>query len=284
MRNMKYFDLKTPFEIYKDAVRRKNDGDEKNELNSIETEMELCYNDYESHFCLNDLESLHRAQVGIDHQDVLIGLYSSQKKLVKDLRGRYFEINPQTYNNLCPYCVINSANTTDHILPKDLYAEYAINVKNLIPVCSECNSAKGEKVLDNYGKRFIINYYTDLIPDVQFVNVDILVRNGALIFEYFLSNPNNRIDAELYALVKRHFDALRLLKRYKEKAIQEFAEIKNSYLAEQFSSEDDYNIFAAKQIMKCDLDVHEYGRNHWKVVLLRSCAESPVFKHYILSI
>lgn len=284
MRNMKCYDLKSPFEIYKDAVSRKNDIEEKRELNSIEKAMELCYTEYESHFSLNDLEYMPKAQIGIDHKGVLIGLYGSRTKLVKDFRKRYFEINPQTYYNLCPYCVINSSNTTDHILAKEQYAEFAVDVKNLIPVCSECNSAKGERILDDQGERFIINYYTDAIPDEQFVEVDIREKGSSLVFEYALSNPGNRIDANLYALITRHFESLHLLKRYKEKAIQEFAEIKNTYLAEQFSSEIEYDCFAAKQIKKCELDGREYGRNHWKVVLLKTCAESSVFKRHILSI
>ena len=103
---------------------------------------------YDIHFLLNDLEFMPQAQVGIDHKDALQGLFGSQTGLVKNFRKRYFEINPQTYNNLCPYCVVNSANTTEHILPKEKYPEYAVNVKNLIPGCGECNSAKGEDVLD----------------------------------------------------------------------------------------------------------------------------------------
>ena len=284
MRNMKPYDLKDAFEVYKDAVSRKPDGPEKTELNNIEVPIHDSYLNYERHFGQNDLEFMPNARVGVEHRDVLLGLYGSQTKLVKDFRKRYFKINPQTYNNLCPYCVINSSNTTEHILPKDPYPEFAVDVKNLIPGCGECNSAKGDDVLDENGKKIVINFYTDILPDEQFLKVIIYPNGTSPNFEYELDNPGNRIAADLYGLIERHFDKLHLLTRYKDKAIQEFAEIKNSYLAEQFADEASYDAFAAKQIRKCDLDVVEYGRNHWKVVLIRACAESAVFKKLIMSI
>lgn len=283
MRNMKPYDLKEAFEVYRDAVSRKQDGPEKTELDNLEAPIKDCYLNYERHFKQNDLEYMPKARVGIEHRDVLLGLFGSQTKLVKDFRKRYFEINPQTYNNLCPYCVINSSGTTEHILPKEKYPEYAVNVLNLIPGCGDCNWTKGEKVLDDDGNKLIINFYTDVLPDVQFLFVDITEKAGMLRFEYKLSNEGNLINTELFALIERHFDKLHLLKRYDEKAIQEMAEIKNTYRAEDFENEDQYDVFSKKQVKKCDLDVPEYGRNHWKVVLLRACAESAVFKQFIMS-
>lgn len=283
MRNMKPFDLKDAFEVYKDAVLRKNDGVEKTELQDIGVPVHDCYLNYERHFKQNDLEYMPKARVGGEHRDVLLGLYGSQTKLVKDFRKRYFEINPQTYNNLCPYCVISSSGTTEHILPKEQYPEYAVNVLNLIPSCSDCNLAKGNDVLDDDGNKLIINYYTDVLPDVQFLFVDITANGGALKFEYKLLNKDYLIKDELFALIERHFDKLHLLKRYDEKAIQEMAEIRNTYLAEDFENEVQYDVFSRKQVKKCDLDVSEYGRNHWKIVLLRACAESAVFKQFIMS-
>lgn len=284
MRNMNPYDLKKTFEVYKEAVNRKTDEKERQELQSIEKPMGDCYSNYDIHFAQNDLEYMPQARVGIDHKNVLLGLYGSQTKLVKDFRKRYFDINPQTYNNLCPYCVINSSNTTEHILPKEQYPEYAVNVKNLIPGCAECNTAKGESVLDDNGNKIIINYYTDILPDEQFLFMDITNNGGNLKLKYFLANHHNRIAPNLYALIERHFAKLHLLDRYDIKAVQEFAEVRNMYRTEHFANDVQYDVFAAKQQNKCELDVVEYGRNHWKVVMLRACAMSAVFKKYILSL
>ena len=75
MRNMKPYDLKDAFEVYKDAVDRKTDVQEMKELLSIEQQMYDCYNNYDNHFAKNDLEFMPNASVGVDHKNVLIGLY-----------------------------------------------------------------------------------------------------------------------------------------------------------------------------------------------------------------
>ena len=283
MRNMSPYDLHPPLDLYNDTVERKRDSTAKTELQEIQKYIEESYANYDRHFLQNDLEFLPKTKFGTEHKAVLLGLYSPKTKLVKTFRERFFKINPQTYNNLCPYCAINSANTTDHILPKNSYPAYAVNVKNLIPGCSECNVAKGENLLSSDGKKIIINYYTDIIPDEQFLFVDISRNYTSLKFEYRLANYNNQIDPKLFSLIERHFERLHLLTRYKDKAIQQFAEIRNLFVAEQFDNEEEYDIYTAKLLKICDSDAREYGRNHWKIVLKRACAKSIVFKKFILS-
>ena len=128
-------DTKDSFSEYKDAVDRKDDDSiEKHELLSIEKPMEDCYINYKQHFDSNNLENLNAARVGQQHKDILLGLYSSDAAIVKHFRMRYFAQNPQTYNNLCPYCTLSEANTTEHILPQKKYPEYAVDTLNLIQI------------------------------------------------------------------------------------------------------------------------------------------------------
>lgn len=282
MISMKPYDLKDSFEVYKEAVERKDNGPVKTELKGIEQPMDDCYKNYHRHFRQNDLEYMPHSRVGTDHKIALLSLYGSQTKLIKDFRKRYFEINPQTYNDVCPYCVISESNTTEHILPKEKYPEYAVDVLNLIPGCSKCNSLKGEDVLNQNGERFIINYYTDILPNIQYLFVDIFFNGEDLGFRYRLENVGNAIDTGLFSLIDRHYTKLELLKRYKEKAIQTIAEIKNDYLSEGITDEQGYDTYAAKRRNKCELDVPYYGINHWKIVLMKAAADSRVFKEYIL--
>lgn len=173
-------DTNDSFSEYKAAVDRKTDDSiEKNELLSIEKPMENCYINYKQHFDSNNLENLNAARVGQQHKDTLLGLYSSNAAIVKNFRKRYFAQNPQTYNNLCPYCTLSEANSTEHILPKEKYPEYAVDTLNLIPACSGCNSKKGDSVIDAIsGKRITINYYTDTLPQDQYLYMDFEVSNN----------------------------------------------------------------------------------------------------------
>lgn len=279
-------DTNDSFSEYKAAVDRKNDDSiEKKELLSIEKPMEDCYINYKQHFDSNNLENLNAARVGQQHKDTLLGLYSSNVAIVKNFRKRYFAQNPQTYNNLCPYCTLSEANTTEHILPKEKYPEYAVDTLNLIPACSGCNSKKGDSVIDAIsGKRTTINYYTDTLPQEQYLYMDFEVSNNNIKATYRLENYANKIDEEMYSLIERHFAKFDLLNRFNIKAIQEIGELINLYVVEGISNEAEYNTFAAKQIRKINMDKPQLGYNHWKVILYQSAATSDVFKNYILSL
>ena len=279
-------DREDSFSEYKAAVNRKNeDSNDKKELLSIEKQMEDCYINYKQHFDSNNLEILKSTRVGQLHKDSLLGLYSSDAAIVKHFRMRYFAQNPQTYNNLCPYCTLSEANTTEHILPKEKYPEYAVDTLNLIPACSGCNSKKGDSIIDAVsGKKTTINYYTDKLPHEQYLYVDFEVSCNNIKAIYHLENHDNKINVEMYSLIERHFSKFDLLNRFNLKAIQEISELRNLYIVEDFSNEAEYNAFAAKQIRKIKMDMPQLGYNHWKVILYLSAATSDVFKKYILSL
>ena len=279
-------DREDSFSEYKAAVNRKNeDSNDKKELLSIEKQMEDCYINYKQHFDSNNLEILKSTRVGQLHKDSLLGLYSSDAAIVKHFRMRYFAQNPQTYNNLCPYCTLSEANTTEHILPKEKYPEYAVDTLNLIPACSGCNSKKGDSIIDAVsGKKTTINYYTDKLPHEQYLYVDFEVSCNNIKAIYHLENHDNKINVEMYSLIERHFSKFDLLNRFNLKAIQEISELRNLYVVEDFSNEAEYNAFVAKQIRKIKMDMPQLGYNHWKVILYLSAAISDVFKKYILSL
>lgn len=279
-------DREDSFSEYKAAVNRKNDdSNDKKDLLSIEKQMEDCYINYKQHFDSNNLEILKSTRVGQLHKDSLLGLYSSNAAIVKNFRMRYFAQNPQTYNNLCPYCTLSEANTTEHILPKEKYPEYAVDTLNLIPACSDCNSKKGDSIIDVVsGKKTTINYYTDKLPHEQYLYVDFEVSSNNIKAIYHLENHDNKINVEMYSLIERHFSKFDLLNRFNLKAIQEISELRNLYVVEDFSNEAEYNAFAAKQIRKIKMDMPQLGYNHWKVILYLSAATSDVFKKYILSL
>lgn len=284
MINMKrYAGGKTPYDLFSDAVDRKIKGNADTiALKANNHKVDIAYRYYVRAMDNRNLGTLIPSKVLSRIKHPLLGMYSSGCKLVKDFRTWYFNNNPQTYNNVCPYCTINSANTTEHILPKDVYPEYAVNVFNLIPACSECNTFKGDDVLDENGEVFTINYYTDVLPDERYVFANITPIVGGVQFVYYLEN-RNAIDANLYALIERHFNRYHLIDRYYNKAVQELSNIENYFKFEEITCEVDYNKVADKLMRKTDADAIAYGKNHWKIVMCYEVATSPVFKSYIMS-
>lgn len=284
MINMKrYAGGKTPYELFSEAVDRKNH-------NSADTialiehkhKVKIAYRYYERAMDNQKLGLLTSSTVLSRIRQPLLGMYSSDCKLVKDFRAWYFKNNPQTYNNVCPYCTINSANNTEHILPKDVFPEYAVNVFNLIPACSECNSFKGENILDHNGKIFTINFYTDTLPDIRYLFARITSIEGHVQFKYYLENRNG-VDANLYALIERHFQRFHLIDRYFFKAVQELSNIEIYFKSEEITCEADYDKAAGKLIKITDGYAKAYGKNHWKIVMYYDAATSPVFKSYIIT-
>lgn len=272
------------FEEYKCAVNRKNTSLEKEELLGIEKVIETCYSDYQQKFAGNSLETLLPSVVALQHKKVLLGLYSSKALIIRNFRERCFAQNPQTYNNLCPYCTLNESGTTEHILPKEKYPEFAVDTLNLIPACSNCNEKKNEKIVDANGKKTTINFYLDQLPQSQYLFVDFTIIDSSIKATYSLDNTRGLVESGMFSLIERHFKQYDLLDRFNTKAIQEISELKNLYAVEEFANEEEYAIFADKQLKKVNLDKASFGVNHWKVILYLSAATSEVFKKYILSL
>ncbi|MGL5920995.1 MAG: HNH endonuclease, partial [Bacteroidales bacterium] len=241
-----------------------------------------CYDEYKSHHTANTLEAHSPSAVVNDKKDLLLSLYDSKTKVIKKFREEYFRINRGTYNNLCPYCVISESNTTEHILPKEMFPEYAINVLNLIPACSKCNSLKGDLFLDRNGNRFTINFYTDSLPDIQFLFADVFKNGAGLKVEYRLNNPDNKIDNNLFELICRHYKRYDLIERYNNKAMEYLSEIINEFKIEEFENENELDRYSSKYLKKCSLDQMDYGYNHWRIVLRLGVVNSQDFKDYII--
>lgn len=269
------------FKLYEDAVKGKRDKDGKECLQLIQDEAKKAYAEYDTAFGLKAVHSLMPSSSfsELDREN-LLALYGSDKKIIKTVRAWIDTNNKRTYLKVCPYCTLGVANTTEHILPKALYQEYAVHSKNLIPCCSDCNSRKGNAVRDAKGEPVVINFYYDTLPLVQYLFVDISFdANDIVNFTYSLDNVNN-VDGKLFRLVQSHFTRLDLLNRFKTMAVSRYTELEDSLLVDLESKNiDDCMTDLKKKALK---DAAEYGRNHWMVVLKLALVESGEYKKYII--
>ena len=65
--------------------------------------------------------------------------------------------------DICPVCGSLNPETVDHVLPKDVYPEYAFFTLNLVPACS-CNTHKGEIYQGtNVGERGLHPYFDKIM-------------------------------------------------------------------------------------------------------------------------
>lgn len=280
MINFEYYS-EDAFKLYKDTVERKKDEEEKAKLKRIEDKVKSAYDDYNLAFDQKQVHTLSPSKLFLEEEkELLEGLYSSNNKIVKTIRQWIDTHNKRTYLNRCPYCTLNTANTTEHILPKSDYKEFAVHALNLIPCCSECNSKKNDNFKDEKsGKPLFLNFYYNILPKEQFLFVDLSFdKRGVVNFTYRLDNINH-IDVELFDLIKSHYEKLDLLTRFKTKAISEYPEIDSSL--HFFSQLGDIDAFLTRLKKKAIEDAKSYGYNYWKVVLYLALADSDDYKAYM---
>lgn len=131
--------------------------------------------------------------------------HHSQYPILKDLRDRRYQF--------CPSCgEEGSPSTIDHYLPKEKYPEFSVTPVNMTPMCDACQTAKGQKTLDENGRRIFLHPYYDEFLSSQVVRLTIGRPFSAP--EDFALEPVESLDADLAGLVRRHICELHMDKRY----------------------------------------------------------------------
>jgi hypothetical protein len=262
------------FEVHKKAVNSKDEGDIKTKLISLNPIVEQEYKIYAKNFFKNTLNAIISNATLLSSKDVLKGLYYYQSKTVRDVRENIRKLQFNTISATCQNCTINSTNTLDHILPKDIFPAFVVNPQNLFPCCSECNSYKS-KIIEKDDKRFL-NLYLDTLPDVQYLFVNIsLDKDNNYDFKYYLKNEGNKIPTKLFKIIEFHYEKLYLFDRFKFHSTEYVSEFEN-----QISTlKSVLTITQIKSILYEDIRENKkaYGANHWKYILKDALLNSDIF-------
>ena len=203
-------------------------------------------------------------------------LYNPKAKKLVDFKNTATTILDNRASTICQYCTINSANTLDHIVPKSQFSEFAVNPRNLLPACSECNGYKLDRFKNN-NDRLFLNLYTDVLPSVQYLFVDIHMLNGMVEADYRLSNTNN-INAQLFRIIESHYEKLHLFNRFKSRTNTIITEMQNVINA--YRTKVSLHDFIDMTYEKIEMDKLLHGHNHYKVVLEEALINNGAFMHY----
>lgn len=201
-----------------------------------------------------------------------VSLYEKQTKSTKELLGKIrenFESEP------CPYCGIGGIpNTIEHILPKEIYPQYSIFSKNLIPCCAECNSRKGSKVKNSENDEYhTYNFYEDEIPNQEYlkVHIEIISNVPKAIFE--ISEGAN-------ILFKNHIKTLNLLERYSQNSNIIFSENQIRFKKYPIKNIDLFREECNKEYEVCK---EKYGTNYYKGLLYQEMGKSREYLNYLFN-
>ncbi|CAI0729487.1 hypothetical protein [Serratia quinivorans] len=72
------------------------------------------------------------------------------------------DIRRENSNSLCPMCGSMHRGTLDHVLPKEIFPEFSVFSRNLVPAC-KCNITKGKTTTNNLGARILHPYYDKIL-------------------------------------------------------------------------------------------------------------------------
>jgi hypothetical protein len=147
--------------------------------------------------------------VGVDF-DMLENCYGAGAQVVK-LKQKIRELQPLHLRHFCNFCMVGVADSFDHYLPNSVYPEFAVLSTNLIPACERCNKKKWTHFKDAVGERKIINFYFDALPAIGFLDCTVTNRPAGPVAKFKLRNQG--LNANLYGLIKRHFETLEVLDR-----------------------------------------------------------------------
>ncbi|HTD97776.1 MAG TPA: hypothetical protein VK668_00750 [Mucilaginibacter sp.] len=216
------------FKFYNDFIKRKRipkeDLNYKNRLTLLENHISKRYELYDIKYLANELPDINPEIYTSEQNKDLLSLYRFGAKMLVDLRIKLTTTKNNRVSNDCQNCTIGEIGSFDHYLPKDLFPEYAINPKNLIPSCSICNSYKGIKWQEN-GKRLFISPYLDALPEKQYLFAIINVENNDIGIEFQIDNRNN-IPTDLFEILRNHYTKLYLCSRFAENCERVINEIK----------------------------------------------------------
>lgn len=176
----------------------------------------------------------------------------------------------------CPYCGITAPMSFDHYLPKETFPEFSVDPQNLIRSCTKCNSTKGSRWI-SAGDRLFIHFYYDLIPEEQFLFVDIDHEEKAFSARFFIEKPEG-VALASWGIIENHFRKLDLLKEYRENANNEFSSAIN--ICASHLKNGGKNI-AAFLVDLVGQEEQLFGRNHWRNVLLRALASDTNFANEV---
>lgn len=220
-----------------------------------------------------DLDTLEAAHLPQPRQEALRHAYTVETQPMTDLRGRLLE---RAESARCPFCGISESSTLDHYLPKELYPEFSVYSRNLVPSCGFCNNLKRELIVDNdTGVRVFVHPYFDFIPREDFLNVRVRISNNALILSYRLQRPAN-MPRRTFQRLGLHFDALGLADRYRRMGLEHLGGQYPS-LRRAYGDNRDAARVANKLAEEAGDFEEAFGPNYWLAKLYRGLAGNAQF-------
>lgn len=260
-----------------EAIRNSKRNPTRQVLIDHHTEIAARYQALADRAVEGDLENIGASPL-LEISPELRACYGGKTNSLLALKKAIKAAQPNRQLKYCPYCGTTTNETHDHYLPAVDFPEFAVNALNLIPCCFRCNAIKDDDWMDAFGQRRYLHFYLDEIPDVDFLNVDLIVQPPFVGVGARFRIQQAGMDDVVWDLLQRHFERLHLIERYNESANDEIAEMLESCANYSATGGPDVRAFLRSQAVSAR---EVFGCNHWRAVLLYALVDHPGLDDWI---
>jgi hypothetical protein len=170
---------------------------------------------------LHQINPLARTGLTVGSSE-MIDMYTSRFARKATPGRQYYDlILNSAARGRCPYCGIKPASTVDHLLPKSIYAQFAVTRENLVPACRDCNTRKVERLAQNAREVYLHPYFDD-IGSVSWLELS-LRATRPVGFSYAIDRSCG-LEGDLLDRLEFEFLELQLAQEYAFRAGEELAE------------------------------------------------------------
>jgi 5-methylcytosine-specific restriction endonuclease McrA len=282
MKNLKVFNDEA-FTFYKDVIDGKNttaaDPTYKTRLEALKVGIEERYGVYDDEFKKDRLQDIAEKTYTEAEKNDLLALYRFKAKILVRLKVKLTTLPNNRVHNICQNCTISEVNSFDHYLPKDLFPDFAVHPKNLVPSCTFCNARKS-KAWQDQGKRLFINPYLDQLPIDQILFATIQVTNKTDLAIKFAVDNRNGIPADLYEMIAYHYSKLGLCSRFSDSCEVTIDGVEQEL--KKYAGKLPLDEVRAAIIENAQESRQTFGANHFIHILEEALARSDEFiRHYV---
>lgn len=261
-------------DCFDEIVAAKKEGDIKNVLVAIRTRINSRFIDFETAVTASRIDDFQEDRYCKARSEPLLTCYNKGTKPLKDLKRRIEQNQSRSAQSRCFYCGISHPGPFDHYMPKRKFPDLAVHPLNLVPCCTECNQLKGGEWAVG-GGRSTIHPYSDPEPRHRFLHLDINQRPSSTSsgMTFRISKPGAMNDEE-WEVVRRHFETMKLIKRYNKASSSEFDELFDCCMSLQTIDTGEISRFVRDRATRL---LDEFGYNYWRGVMYETFAQHRGF-------
>ena len=203
-----------------------------------------------------------------DDVEIIKKIYTDKFSKVNTVGYEYYKLIKINANGVCPICGRGAPKTLDHFLPKSEYPLLCVTPCNLVPICRDCNTEKGDITSVNYFEVPFHPYFD--VMDNQWVECSLTFSDAnSFSIEYF-NGFDKDTDEKMWRKYNIHLETYGIIDTFGSCAVEEVNNMKKIY-SDLLLECGEASVRA--ELIKVAKSAEEVDINSWKAALYRGLAK-----------